>query len=68
MTRRCPYASPIQRARMHLAQAETRLDEPDAARDHLAAARRELDVLPVVDECPACGRAGLPERIVAHDC
>lgn len=40
----CPNASPLHRARMQLAQAETRALSADA-REHIRAARRELDGL-----------------------
>ena len=56
----------LEQARMALAQAETRAEDPDAVRAHCQAARAQLDDALV--ECPVCGRVGLPERIVAHDC
>ena len=56
----------LEQARMALAQAETRAENPDAVRAHCRAARAHLDDALV--ECPVCGRVGLPERIVAHDC
>jgi len=52
---------------MHLAQAETRALSADA-RDHVRAARRELERLPELAECDDCGRVGLRERIDCHDC
>lgn len=56
----------LREARMELAQAETRADDPDAVRDHCRAARERLDDCLV--ECPVCSRLGLPNRILAHDC
>jgi hypothetical protein len=45
----CPRSSPHDRLAMHLAQAETRALSAEA-REHIRAARRELDALPV-DDC-----------------
>jgi len=58
-----------ERLRMHLVQALTRSESPDV-REHLRAALREWDDLPLTPlvECPVCGRVGLPERISEHDC
>ena len=59
-------------ARMHVAQALTRL--PDGAcfeaKRHLRAALEELDDdhPTSLEECPVCGVAGLAERIATHDC
>ncbi|WP_259535210.1 hypothetical protein [Halalkaliarchaeum sp. AArc-CO] len=55
--------------RMHLAQAATRVEDPDA-RAHVEAALEAAEELPVrpLVECPVCGRVGLPERITAHEC
>ena len=58
-----------ERLRMHLAQALTRADSPDV-REHIRATLCEWENLPPTPlvECPVCGRVGLPERIVCHDC
>jgi len=58
-----------QRLRMHLAQALTRADSLDV-REHIQAALCEWEGLPPTPlvECPVCGRVGLPEHIVCHDC
>ncbi|AUX09243.1 hypothetical protein AArcSl_1614 [Halalkaliarchaeum desulfuricum] len=55
--------------RMHLAQAATRVEDPDA-RVHVEAALETIEELPPTPlvECPVCGRVGLPARITAHDC
>lgn len=53
-------------ARMHVCQAETRADDPEVVREHCGAARELLDDALV--ECPVCGKLGMPERILAHDC
>jgi hypothetical protein len=39
-------------------------------RDHIETALALVDELsgPELLECPVCGRMGLPERIVDHDC
>lgn len=54
---------------MHLAQALTRA-ESDEAREHIQAALQEWDNLPPTppQECPVCGKVGLPERIQQHTC
>ena len=48
--------------------AEGAVDED--TRDHIEAALALVDELsgPELIECPVCGRTGLPERIVDHDC
>lgn len=59
-----------ERLRMHLAQAKTRAENDDA-RAHVSAALTILDedVPPTpLDECPVCGRVGLPEQLYAHRC
>jgi hypothetical protein len=61
-----------ERALMHLAQAETRADDP-AAIDHLRAARRAVDEIPPtpLTECATCGQVGPRSRIrtpAHHDC
>jgi len=42
----------------------------DETREHIEAAIALVDQLsrPELLECPVCGRMGLPERIVNHDC
>ncbi|UWG49290.1 Uncharacterized protein AArcCO_4115 (plasmid) [Halalkaliarchaeum sp. AArc-CO] len=54
---------------MHLAQAATRVENPDA-RTHVEAALDAAVALPLTPlvECPVCGRVGLPERIETHPC
>ena len=55
--------------RMHLAQAATRVEDPDT-RTHVEAALEAAEALPVTPlvECPVCGRVELLERISAHEC
>jgi len=57
------------RALMQLAQAETRATD-DGVREHIRAAREAIDAMgpTPLQECPACGRVGLPEQIAVHDC
>lgn len=42
----------------------------DETRAHIEAALALIDELsgPELLECPVCGRMGLPERIMNHDC
>jgi hypothetical protein len=61
-----------ERARMQLAQAETRATDP-TAREHIRAARRLLDEIgpTALAECPACGQVGPRPRMrrsARHDC
>jgi hypothetical protein len=65
MTAPVAHPTPRQEAEHLVAQAVTR-DELDA--DAYAEAIRERLADDALVECPVCGRAGLPERIVAHDC
>ena len=58
------HPTPRQAAEHLVAQAVTRPVDADA---YAAALRERLDDAALV-ECPLCGRAGLPERIVRHDC
>ncbi|ELK49562.1 hypothetical protein D320_18634 [Haloferax sp. BAB-2207] len=55
--------------RMHLVQALTRA-ESDAVQQHLRAALDEWERQPPtpLQECPVCGKVGLPERIQQHRC
>ena len=62
-------STPIEELRSQLIQAaEGAVDED--TRDHIEAAIVIVDELsgPELLECPVCGRMGLPERIVNHDC
>ena len=59
--------APTERARMQLAQALTRADSP-AAREHIRVALAELDTPDRLIECRACGRVGLPERLICTHC
>ena len=52
---------------MQLAQALTRADS-SAAREHIRAALEELDTPAELIECRACGRVGLPERLICTHC
>jgi hypothetical protein len=56
-------------ALMHLAQAATRAEDPDA-REHIRAAREAIRAIAPTGliECPCCGRVGLPNQIAVHDC
>jgi hypothetical protein len=58
-----------ERMRMHLVQALTRSDEPNA-QEHIRAAIDEIDTAspPSLDRCPVCYRLGLPEQIASHTC
>jgi uncharacterized OB-fold protein len=58
-----------ERALMHLAQAATRADDPDT-RQHIQQALDAVRALgPTgLQECPACGRVGVPNQIAVHDC
>ncbi|OYR81882.1 hypothetical protein DJ71_12750 [Halorubrum sp. E3] len=58
-----------ERLRMHLVQALTRKDSNDV-QQHLKAALEEWENLPPtpLQECPLCGKVGLPERIQQHEC
>jgi hypothetical protein len=64
--------TPTEQLRMHLAQAKTRADDPDA-QAHLARCLELVDLLPPtpLDQCSACGRVG-PRPLVCdsarHDC
>jgi len=61
--------SPKARALMHLAQAVTRAEDPDA-QAHIEAALEEIEDLPWPEqiECPNCGRTGLVGQIAVHEC
>ncbi|WP_251342409.1 hypothetical protein [Haloplanus halophilus] len=54
---------------MQLAQAETRADNADA-REHIRAAREAIRAMTPtgLQECPVCGRVGVPNQIAVHDC
>lgn len=58
-----------ERLRMHLVQALTRA-ESDDVKHHLQAALDEWENQPPtpLQECPVCGKVGLPERIRTHEC
>lgn len=58
-----------ERALMHLAQAATRTDDPDAIL-HIEGALEAVRAMPPtpLEQCPVCERVGLPERIAEHDC
>lgn len=58
-----------ERIRKHLVQALTRA-ESDAVQQHLQAALKEWENRPPtpLQECPVCGKIGLPERIRIHEC
>ena len=62
-------ATSRERLRMHLVQALTRA-ESDTVQQHLKAALREWERQPPtpLQECPLCGKVGLPERIQQHEC
>ena len=62
-------STPIQELRNQLTEAaEGAVD--DDTRGHIEAALALVDVLSGTEliECPVCGRMGLPERIMEHDC
>jgi uncharacterized OB-fold protein len=58
-----------ERALMHLAQAATRAADPDT-RQHIQQALEAVRAMGPTDlqECPACGRVGVPNQIAVHDC
>lgn len=58
-----------ERLRMHLVQALTRAESADV-QQHLKAALEEWEQQPPtpLQECPVCGKVGLPERIQQHEC
>jgi|GEM_PF-778394 hypothetical protein len=59
----------IEQLRDELAAASTHTENPNAEQ-HLERAvdlAADLPPTPLV-ECPVCGKMGLPERIVDHDC
>lgn len=58
-----------ERIRMHQVQALTRA-ESDDIQHHLKAALDEWEDKPPtpLQECPVCGKVGLPERIQRHRC
>lgn len=61
--------TPVEELRSQLTEAaEGAVD--DETRDHIETALALVDELsgPELIECPVCGRMGLPERIVDHDC
>ena len=62
-------STPTEELRNQLTEAaEGAVD--DDTREHIEAAIILVDELsgPELLECPVCGRMGLPERIVNHDC
>ena len=62
-------STPLQELRSQLSQAaEGAVD--DETKGHIEAAIGLVEELsgPELLECPVCGRIGLPERIVNHDC
>ncbi len=62
-------STPVEELRNQLTEAaEGAVDED--TRDHIEAVIVMVDELsgPELQECPVCGRMGLPERIVNHDC
>ena len=61
--------SPKAQTLMHLAQAATRAENPDA-QAHIEAALAEVEDLPWPEQiaCPNCGRRGLVEQIAVHEC
>lgn len=61
-------STPTEELRNQLTEAAKRAD--DDTRAHIEAAIELVGDLPPCDlvECPVCGRVGLPERIVNHDC
>ena len=62
-------STPVEELRTQLTEAaEGAVD--DDTRGHIEAAIALVDELsgPELLECPVCGRMGLPERIVNHDC
>ena len=62
-------STPIEELRSQLSQAAEGAVDDDMS-EHIEAALELVDELsgPELLECPVCGRMGLPERIVNHDC
>jgi hypothetical protein len=59
--------TPTTREALRVAITQAQLTDDDR---HLEAAERLLDDLPPTPlvECPGCGRTGVLERVLAHDC
>jgi len=62
-------STPVEKLRNQLTEAAKGAVDDDT-REHIEAAIILIDELsgPELLECPVCGRMGLPERIVTHDC
>jgi ribosomal protein L32 len=62
-------STPVEELRSQLTEA-AQCTVDDDTRDHIETALALVDELsgPELIECPVCGRMGLPERIVDHNC
>ena len=62
-------STPVEELRTQLTEAAKGAVDDDT-RGHIESALALVDELsgPELLECPVCGRVGLPERIVDHDC
>ena len=62
-------STPVDKLRDQLTQAATQAVDANT-REHIDVALKLVEDLPQTEliECPVCGRMGLPERIVDHDC
>ena len=62
-------STPVEKLRSQLTKAADGAVD-DETRDHIETALALVDELSGSEliECPVCGRMGLPERIMEHDC
>jgi hypothetical protein len=58
-----------ERLRIHLREARRTTDSPIVEAQLEAAMDAWTDLPPTpIQECPVCGKVGLPERILQHQC
>ena len=61
----CPECRPTRRQEIEMLVAQAVTRPPDFSLAEAIRERLEADAL---IECPVCGRCGVVEQIVAHDC